>query len=163
MDEEGPRMNFTRILAPTALACALVAQPALAKAYPDGGVTGEEVAADLIAAGNTATVTKDDGGDPLIKTAFKFGTAEVNYYILFYGCKQGRCSSLQFVVSFDGEPSKVAEYNANKRFARAANPEGKTIRVTYDVDVERGANSEAITNCATRFSAIILDAVKTLG
>ncbi|MDF8333371.1 YbjN domain-containing protein [Novosphingobium cyanobacteriorum] len=156
-------MNFTRILAPTALACALVAQPALAKAYPDGGVTGEEVAADLIAAGNTATVSKDSGGDPLIKTAFKFGTAEVNYYILFYGCKTGRCSSLQFVVSFDGDTSKVAEYNANKRFARAANPEGKTIRVTYDVDVERGANSEAIANCATRFSAIILDAVKTLG
>lgn len=146
-----------------AVVLATLAQPALAKDYPDGGVTGDEVLTDLTATGDTGTLTKDSTGDPMIKAAFKVGDTAINYLVLFYGCKQGRCTSLQFAVSFDGDTSKITAYNNDKRFGRAAILEGKTIRVTYDVDVEKGANSAAIQNCVNRFAAVVIDAVRTIG
>jgi hypothetical protein len=139
------------------------ATPLLAKDYPNGGVTGAEVAADLKAIDQKAEVGKDGSGDPLVSAAFKVGDSEIDYKIFFYGCKEGRCSSIQYHVAFDGDPSKLAEWNKGNRFARAYVGKEKTIHLEYDVDVEKGANSTAIQNSAQRFIAVMVQGVKVLG
>ena len=141
------------------LACAT---PLIAKDYPNGGVTGAEVAADLKGVDQTATVGKDSTGDPMIDAAFKVGDTSIDYKIFFYGCKEGRCSSLQYHVAFSGDVSKIPEWNKSHRFARAYATD-KTIHLEYDVDLEKGANSIAVQNSAQRFVAVIVQGVQFLG
>jgi len=156
---------MTHRIKTAALALVLLASAtaALATDYPNGGVTGADVASDLQAMGQTATVDKDSTGDPMVRAAFKAGTSDINYRIFFFGCKSGRCTSVQFFESFDGDQSKLVEWNSHHRFARAYGDGEKGIRIEYDVDVERGANTAAIQNAAVRFEAILVEAVKTLG
>jgi len=75
----------------------LVALPAAAYPYPDGGVTANEVAAVLKAKGLQAEMTTDDVGDPMIKSA----SEQINWRVIFYGCEKGRCTSIQFQAGFD--------------------------------------------------------------
>ncbi|ESQ88950.1 hypothetical protein ABAC460_14305 [Asticcacaulis sp. AC460] len=149
---------FTAVAASFALAT-----PLLAKDYPNGGVTGAEVAADLKGIDQTADVGKDSAGDPLVTAAFKVGDTSIDYKIFFYGCKEGRCTSIQYHVAFDGDVSKVAEWNKSNRFARAYVTDKSTIHLEYDVDVEKGANTAAIQNSAQRFIAVMVQGVKVLG
>src|SRR5690606_22321576 len=95
------------------------ATAAFAKDYPDGGVTAEEVAADVRKGGFTAEVTNTSAGSPLIKASFKAGDTDIPFQIYFYGCEGQRCTSIQYHVSFDGKHTEVAKWNAEKRFARA--------------------------------------------
>lgn len=138
------------------------ASPLIAKDYPDGGVTGAEVAADLKGIDQTASVGKDSAGDPLVDAAFKVGETSIDYKIFFYGCKDGRCTSIQYHVAFSGDTSKIPEWNKSHRFARAYATD-KTIHLEYDVDVEKGANSTAIQNSAQRFIAVMVQGVQFLG
>lgn len=140
----------------------LCAAPAMAKSYPNGGVTGDEIAADLISMGQKATVGKDSGGDPMINASFALSGTDINYKIFFYGCKEGRCSSIQYHVAFDGDADKAAKWNKENRFARLYATD-KTVHVEYDVDVEVGSNTEAIKNTAERFKALMVAAVKYAG
>lgn len=141
----------------------LYAGQVLAKTYPDGGVTGEDIVADLKAGGYKASLGKDDNGNPMIDASFLAGTTDIDYRVFFYDCKSGRCGSIQFFIGFDGDTSKIGEWNATRRFARAYTPGDKKIRVEYDVDVERGANSEAIKNAADRFKALVIASVRFMG
>ena len=131
--------------------------------YPDGGVKGADIASDIKAMGQTADLKKDNTGDPMVQASFKIGDTDIGYTVFFYGCKNDRCTSIQFFDSFDGDPSKLVEWNSQHRFARAYNPSAKEIRIEYDVDVESGANTAAIQNAVRRFQAVLVDAVKTLG
>jgi len=148
-----------------ALALVLLASAsgAYATDYPDGGVAGSDIASDLKAMGQTATVDKDNTGDPMIKASFKAGESDINYRIFFFGCKNGRCTSIQFFESFDGDQSKLVEWNSHHRFARAYGDGAKGIRIEYDVDLERGANTAAVQNAVVRFQATLIEAVRTLG
>lgn len=136
--------------------------PALAADYPDGGVTGTEVAADLRAIEQMATLSEDSTGDPMIEASFKVGDSVIGYRIFFFNCTDGRCTSIQYHVAFDGHPDKVAEWNAGHRFARAY-AHDDVIHLEYDLDVEEGANSAAIQNSARRFIAVLIDGVTFLG
>lgn len=141
---------------------AVTATPLLAKDYTKGGVTGDEVASDLRAIGQTATVGKDSTGDPKIDAAFAVDKTDINYQIYFYGCKQGRCTTIQYHVAFDGDVKKIDAWNKGYRFARAYASDATTIHLEYDVDVEKGANSLAVQNSAERFKAVMVQGVTFL-
>ncbi|MGJ3647688.1 YbjN domain-containing protein [Sphingomonas sp. GlSt437] len=145
-----------------ALMISTASAPAFAKDYPNGGVTGEDVVTDLKAMEDGAVLTKDSSGDPMVSASFKIKGAEIPFQIFFYGCKEGRCSSLQYFVSFTGSPDKAVAWNSDHRFARLYYKNGK-VRVEYDVDVEIGANSAAIQNATARFHQLIKDAVDYAG
>lgn len=141
---------------------AVHATPLMAANYTQGGVTGQEIANDLKAIGQTATVTKDSGGDPKIDASFAIDKTEIGYQIYFYGCKTGRCTTIQYHVAFDGDIKKVDDWNKTYRFARAYATDKTTIHLEYDVDVEKGANSEAVQNSAERFKAVMVQGVTFL-
>jgi len=124
---------------------ALGATAAQAAAYPAGGVTANEAAAVLRAKGLQAEITKDDAGDPMIKSA----SEQINWRIYFYDCTAGRCKSIQFSAGFDLDNgityAKTNEWNYTKRFSRAALDDDMDPYVRYDVDAEKGFTSEAMT------------------
>ena len=140
----------------------LLCTPAFATNYPDGGVTADEFASELIAMGQKAKISKASDGDPVIDASFALGTTDIDYRIFFYGCKHDRCASVQYHVAFDGKPDKAISWNKDNRFARAY-AVGTTVHLEYDVDVEKGANSAAIQNTATRWIALMVSGVSYAG
>jgi len=139
------------------------ATPLLAKDYNNGGVTGDEIANDLKAMGHKASVGKDSTGDPKIMASFPVGDTDIKYQVYFFGCKSDRCNAIQYHAAFDGDISKVAEWNKTRRFARAYSSDATTIHLEYDVDVEKGANTAAIQNTAERFKAVIVQGITFMG
>jgi hypothetical protein len=139
------------------------ATPLLAKDYNDGGVTGDEIANDLKSIGHKVSVGKDSTGDPKVMASFAVGDTDINYQVYFFGCKSDRCNAIQYHVAFDGDVSKVDEWNKTRRFARAYASDATTIHLEYDVDVEKGANTVAIQNSAERFKAVVVQGVTFLG
>ena len=139
------------------------ATPLLAKDYNNGGVTGDEIANDLQSIGHKVSVGKDSTGDPKVSASFAVGDTDINYQVYFFGCKSDRCNAIQYHVAFDGDISKVGEWNKTRRFARAYASDATTIHLEYDVDVEKGANTVAIQNSAERFKAVVVQGVTFLG
>ncbi|HTM80129.1 MAG TPA: YbjN domain-containing protein [Asticcacaulis sp.] len=139
------------------------ATPLLAKDYNNGGVTGDEIANDLKSIGHKVSVGKDSTGDPKVMASFAVGDTDINYQVYFFGCKSDRCNAIQYHVAFDGDISKVDEWNKTRRFARAYASDATTIHLEYDVDVEKGANTVAIQNSAERFKAVVVQGVTFLG
>ncbi len=132
------------LTAGVALAIAAIAAPAVAAPYAAGGVTPKEAAAALKAEGLPAEIVKD--GDT---TSIKSSSGGINWRIYFYGCKNDRCSSIQFSAGFDLDDGltlkKANEWNYTKRFARAALDEEMDPYVRYDIDTESGFTTEAMT------------------
>lgn len=127
---------------------------AMAGALPEGGVTAGEVADVMRAMKLAVDRTTDSKGQPLILSAIsgrKFG-------VYFYQCEGGRCGSIQFSAGFEGAASvpmvKVMEWNRTKRFGRAF-VDGGTLFVEMDMDVERGATTEALANNLERWEAVV--------
>ena len=131
------------------------------KAYPDGGLTATEVAAELKTAGHKVKISKDTTGDPLIEASFQAGKEDVPYKVFFFSCKKGRCGSIQYYVALEGSPEKAQKWNEENRFARAYTS-GRLVRFEYDVDLEEGATSKAVKNSAERWKAIMVAAVSYL-
>lgn len=136
-------------------ALALTGAPALAKPYPAGGVTAQEVADVLRAKGLKADISKDDVGDPMIKSA----SGGVNWTIYFYSCKNSRCASIQFSAGFDLERgltySKANEWNYTKRFGRAALDDEMDPYIRYDLDAEKGATTESVELAVETFQLVL--------
>lgn len=121
-------------------ACGGLAAPAAAK---DSAPCGTDlvcasapvgVAASLMRAGYQADLGKDSTGDPMIKSA----ASGYKFSIFFYGCdKNVACDSLQFVATFDGDPSRgpafANSWNAKKRFMQMAIKDSGSIEVSHDV------------------------------
>jgi hypothetical protein len=78
--------------------------------------------------------------------------------VYFYQCEGGRCGSIQFSAGFEGAASvpmtKVMEWNRTKRFGRAF-LDGGSLFVEMDMDVERGATTEALANNFERWAAVV--------
>ena len=127
---------------------------AAAGPLPTGGVTSQEVAGVMRGMKLSTEVTTDKDGDPLIYSNSglrKFG-------VYFYQCKGPRCGSIQFSSGFEGASdvtaAKVADWNRTKRFGRAYIDGGK-LYVEMDMDVERGATTEALANNFERWVAVL--------
>lgn len=122
-------------------AVAFAAQPAAAYTYPVG-VSAQEVASVLRARKLAVEITKDDAGDPMIKSS----SDNLNWRVYFYDCTAGRCTSIQFSAGFDLDNgmtySKCNEWNYTKRFARCGLDDEMDPYARYDIDVAKGYTSE---------------------
>jgi hypothetical protein len=91
--------------------------------------------------GYKAEVTKDDSGDPLIKSS----SGGSNFAVFFFGCtKNTDCRTVQFFAGYtDRKPTlaKINEWNMNKRFGRAYISSSGSARVEMDVDLDDGGVS----------------------
>lgn len=132
-----------------AWACGAAAGP-----LPDGGVTAAEVAGVMRALQLQVDQRTDKEGDPLINSTVsgrRFG-------VFFYQCRAQRCGSIQFSAGFEGASNvpaaRVMEWNRTKRFGRAYLESG-TLFVEMDMDVERGATTEALANNFERWAAVV--------
>jgi len=136
------------------LALVLASAPAMAGPLPDGGVTADEVASVMRALKLPVEKTTDRQGDPLILSTLggrKFG-------VYFYQCQSERCASIQCSAGYEGAASvpmvKIHDWNRTKRFGRAY-ADGGTLYVEMDMDVERGATTEALANNFERWAAVM--------
>jgi hypothetical protein len=134
-----------------------------AAALPDGGITAQEMADRLRAAGFPAEQSTDRDGDPLLKSAYE-GT---RFSIYFYECDHGsRCKSIQFAAGWEKvgtTQQRIAEWNRTKRFGRAYLDRTNDPWVEMDVDLEHGATIEAVANDIDRWRAVLRDYRKFLG
>jgi hypothetical protein len=130
---------------------------------PDGGVTSAEVAAILQRAGYKAEITKDQYGDPLVRSA----SSGVNFSVYFYTCqKTPRCTSIQFYAGFQKpgiSDNRVAEWNRTTRFGKAYLDKDGDPRLEMDMDVQHGATTEAIANDLDRWVAVLAAFTKNIG
>lgn len=101
----------------------------------------ESIARTLQAMGYKAEMTKDDSGDPLIKSS----SGGSNFAIFFFGCtKNVDCRTVQFFAGYtDRKPTlaRINEWNMNKRFGRAYISSSGSARVEMDVDLDDGGVS----------------------
>ena len=138
--------NVKKLLAAAAAisAVAFAALPAAAYTYPSAGVSAQEVAAVLRANSLPVEITKDDAGDPMIKSS----SSDLNWRIYFYDCTAGRCTSIQFSAGFDLDNgmtyAKCNEWNYTKRFGRCALDDEMDPYARYDIDVAKGYTSESM-------------------
>lgn len=81
----------------------------------------------------------------------------------FYECKNKRCASIQFAAAYDLTPTmtgaRVSDWNRTKRFGRAYLT-GKNLYVQMDMDLERGATTEALVNNFDRWAVLVKDFAK---
>jgi hypothetical protein len=103
------------------------------------------VAKVLQANGYRAEVTKDDSGDPMIKSA----SSGTNFLVLFYGCtNNANCTTIQFFAGYtdadNGSLSAINEWNAKNRFGRAYLSDKGAARLEMDVDLDDGGMSSAL-------------------
>jgi len=95
----------------------------------------------LQGAGYKAALTKDDSGDPMIKSS----SSGSNFAIFFFGCtKNVDCRTIQFFAGYpDRSPtlSQMNDWNSKKRFARAYISDKGAARIEMDVDIDDGGIS----------------------
>jgi len=97
------------------------------------------------AGGYRAELTKDNSGDPMIKSS----ASGVDFSILFYGCKSNRnCTTIQFFAGFkdpdNGSLSALNKWNNDNRFGRAYQAESGSARLEQDLDLDMGGMSAAL-------------------
>lgn len=95
-------------------------------------------------AGYRATLSKDNDGDPLIKS----GAAGVDFSVLFYNCTANKdCKTVQFYAGFVKKGltlETMNQWNASHRFARAYIGDDKDPRIEMDLDLDDGGISAAL-------------------
>ena len=137
-------MVMGRVIFTVACAVFSFAGVAYASPLPNGGVTADEIAAVLKTKGLVAEIGKDSEGDPVITTSVD----EVNFWIYFYGCKAGRCTSIQFSKGYDLDKGlsfeQANEWNYEFRFGKMSMDNEKDPYVKMDLNVEKGATTELI-------------------
>ena len=141
----------------------MTAAPAMAKTFPDGGVTAKEVAEVMRAEGYKAEITKDGAGDAMILS----GAEGSQFVVLFFGCVKERCTSYQMGAAFatTTKPGleKANEWNTNFRFGKAYIDEDKDPAIEMDVDAEKGFTTEAISNNLVTWVSVLASFKKEFG
>ncbi len=99
----------------------------------------------LQGAGYKAELTKDDTGDPLIRST----SSGSSFAIFFFGCtKNVDCRTIQFFAGFDRDKtptlSQMNDWNSRKRFGRAYISDKGAARIEMDVDLDDGGISSKL-------------------
>lgn len=99
----------------------------------------------LQANGYRAELTKDDSGDPMIRSA----SSGTTFLVLFYGCSENKnCATVQFYAGYtDARNTSLTalnEWNARNRFGRAYLSDKGAARLEMDVDLDDGGMSTAL-------------------
>lgn len=107
--------------------------------------------------GYRAEMTKDDSGDPMIKSA----SSGTNFIVLFYGCTDNKaCATVQFYAGFtdykNGTVAALNTWNAKNRFGRAYLSDKGSARLEMDVDLDDGGMSTALFEDNIEFWVTIL-------
>lgn len=114
------------------------------------------VANALRTAGYKAELTKDNSGDPLIRSS----SGGSNFAVFFYGCtKNVDCRTIQFFAGYtDRKPTmaKMNEWNTNNRFGRAYMTDSGAARVEMDVDLDDGGISQKLFEDNVEFWVLIM-------
>lgn len=92
--------------------------------------------------GYRAELTKDDSGDPMIRSA----SSGTNFLILFYGCTANKdCATIQFTSGFtsykNATVASINAWNTKNRWGRAYINEKGAARLEMDVDLDDGGMS----------------------
>jgi hypothetical protein len=90
-------------------------------------------------AGYRAELTKDNSGDPMIRSA----AGGTNFTVLFYNCENNRnCTTLQFRTAFATDQKRSLEvintFNKDKRFARVYLDGDRDPVIEMDVNLDEG-------------------------
>ncbi len=129
---------FARAAAGALTAAALFASSASAEELIDG--TDPAVILNVATGFGSASLSKDDLGDPLIEGRMN----GLLYYVFFYGCKDGgACSAIQFSASFEDaevEFYKINAWNSGKRFGTAFFDEDGDVGLQYDLNLAYGVS-----------------------
>jgi len=134
---------LNKLVFSAALATAFVAAPAMAdEVRSDDPASLARVLQDM---GYRAEMTKDDSGDPMIKST----ASGSDFAVLFYGCKSNRnCTTVQFFAGFkdpdNGSLSALNKWNNDNRFGRAYQASSGSARIEYDLDLDMGGMSAAL-------------------
>ena len=134
---------LNKLVFSAALATAFVAAPAMAdEVRSDDPASLARVLQDM---GYRAEMTKDDSGDPMIKST----ASGSDFAVLFYGCKSNRnCTTVQFFAGFkdpdNGSLSALNKWNTDNRFGRAYQASSGSARIEYDLDLDMGGMSAAL-------------------
>jgi len=106
--------------------------------------TDPDVLAALIQdLGFKATVTKDNVGDPMIKSAAN----GYDYNIFFYDCTDGaNCQAVQFSASFDMQDgmslTRTQDFNRDKRWVKVYLDDQSDPRLEMDYNLRGGVSVE---------------------
>jgi hypothetical protein len=130
-------MRFRSLLIAAAVpVTALFATPAAAQLVSAPDV--ESIAAVLRAKGYKAEITKDNQGDPMIRS----GVEGMTFAVLFYGCTGGsKCQTIQFYSGFSktkADEAKLNLWNREHRFGRAYIGKDGDPALAMDVDLDDG-------------------------
>ncbi len=109
------------------------------------GQDPQSVTSALQGAGYKAELTKDDSGDPMIRST----SSGSNFAIFFYGCtRNSDCRRIQFFAGYthDKSPSlsQMNDWNSRKPFARAYISDKGAARLEMDVDLDDGGMSRLL-------------------
>lgn len=124
------------------LAAALLGISGTAHAQMVRAQDPSSVVSALQGAGYKAELTKDDSGDPLIRST----SSGSNFAIFFFGCtKNVDCRTIQFFAGYDRDKSpslsQMNDWNSRKRFGRAYLADKGAARIEMDVDLDDGGMS----------------------
>jgi hypothetical protein len=119
----------------------------VAKDLPSGGMTVDEVAAWLQAGGYKADVQSNKDGSKTVASS----TDGTGFFVDMYDCKGApRCTSIQFSVGFDTKgawnATKMNEWNADNRWAKAYVDSKDDPWIEMDVDLSPGGTSENLSD-----------------
>lgn len=131
----------------TAIACWLLGLT-LATGVQAQSVTAanpQSVVAALQAAGYRAELTKDESGDPLIKSS----SSGTDFLVVFYACTRNvACKTVQFYAGYadpkNATLARLNQWNAEHRFGRAYLTDKGSARIEMDVDLDAGGMSRAL-------------------
>jgi|SRR4051794_17010794 hypothetical protein len=133
------------------LALAFAAQPAVARDWPAGGVTRQEIATWLNSRGLTASIHDNGLGENIVSTTI----GKVNFDVYFYACASERCGSLQFAAGWTPISSatglRINDWNRHKRFIRAYLDDKNNPWGEYDFDVSPGGTREQLDKALDRW------------
>jgi hypothetical protein len=122
---------------------ATVAQSAFAQQVSANSPSS--ISAAMQAAGYRAEVTRDDSGDPMIRSTSSGST----FAVFFYGCEKGsNCTTVQFFASYtkpaNASLSSLNAFNSKNRFVRAYLSDSGSARLEMDVDLDDGGMSREL-------------------
>lgn len=128
-----------------AATAAFAAAPALAQQVT--ATDPQTVVQALSASGYQAQLTKDNSGDPMIRSS----SSGSGFLIYFYNCTSGAaCATVQFHASYDttteSAPSleTINKWNREQRFGRAYLDAQGDPAIEMDVDLDDGGMSQEL-------------------
>jgi hypothetical protein len=156
-------MKLKVLFGAAAVASVLISTSAGADGTIYNDLSGSEIVALLDAHGYSATLTTDQGGDPLI-----MGAADgLKFRVQTYDCNAQaprRCHSLQFVASFalqhkasSDDFMAMNDYNQKKVYGRAFIDENGDAAIDFVVNLSGGVMAANLMDDVGTWKTYVLD------